>query len=534
MATVYVNGTVYTMRHEGDQCTAFVVDDGKFMYCGTDEGARAFGEGCQVVDLKGKTVIPGMIDTHQHLFAYARDLLKLNLKGAGSKKELLEMIRERALHTPEGEWILGTGFDHEKFTDQKELPTREELDQVCPDHPLIITRYCLHVNVANSLALKAGGIGRGFQAKVEGTVEFDANGEPTGTLRDQAAADIIAAIPDPLATLERKKDAVEKACHELNSHGLTGVHAIQGIHCNLPEYTDVYQALADDERLTVRVYLGYDELPGCHIRTGLGDEMVKYGFYKLYVDGNMGGRTALLFSPYSDDPDFTGIPNYTQEELDQKVRTAYERTIQVGAHVIGDRAADMLTTAIERAYRENPKPDPRFRMIHMSLLNEDIISRIADLPVVLDIQPMFVSTNVRWSESRVGHERSRYHYCWRTLLDNNMILTAGSDSPCESYDPMDGIYAVTTRCGMDGYPEGGWLPEEKVTVYEALEMYTKNAAYVSFEEDLKGTIETGKLADFVILNKDLFHTEPEKIKDIQVEKTYLGGRMVYERGSGLQ
>ncbi|MFR8165883.1 MAG: amidohydrolase family protein [Enterocloster sp.] len=146
-----------------------------------------------------------------------------------------------------------------------------------------------------------------------------------------------------------------------------------------------------------------------------------------------------------------------QEELDQKIRTAYERNIQVGAHVIGDRAADMLTTAIERAYRENPKPDPRFRMIHMSLLNEDIISRIADLPVVLDIQPMFVSTNVRWSESRVGHERSRYHYCWRTLLDNNMILTAGSDSPCESYDPMDGIYAVTTRCGMDGYPEGGWF-----------------------------------------------------------------------------
>ena len=440
------------------------------------------------------------------------------------------MIRERASHTPAGEWILGTGFDHEKFTDQKELPTREELDLVCPDHPLIITRYCLHVNVANSLALKAGGIGRGFQAKVEGTVEFDENGEPTGTLRDQAAADIIAAIPDPLASLEQKKDAVEKACHELNSHGLTGVHAIQGIHCNLPEYTDVYQSLADDERLTVRVYLGYDELPGCHIRTGLGDEMVKYGFYKLYVDGNMGGRTALLFSPYSDDIDSMGIPNYTQEELDQKVKDAYERNIQVGAHVIGDRAADMLTTAIERAYRENPKPDPRFRMIHMSLLNEDIISRIADLPVVLDIQPMFV----HWSESRVGHDRSRYHYCWRKLLDNNMILTAGSDSPCESYDPMDGIYAITTRCGMDGYPEGGWFPEEKVTVYEALEMYTKNAAYVSFEEDLKGTIEAGKLADFVILNKDLFHTEPEKIKDIQVEKTYLGGRMVYERGNSLR
>ena len=168
-------------------------------------------------------------------------------------------------------------------------------------------------------------------------------------------------------------------------------------------------------------------------------------------------------------------------------------------------------------------------MIHMSLLNEDIIRRIKSLPVVLDIQPMFVSTNARWSESRVGHERSKYHYCWRTLLDNQMILTAGSDSPCESYDPMDGVYAITTRQGMDGYPEGGWFPEERVTVYEALEMYTKNAAYVSLEGDKKGTIEAGKLADFVILDTDVFHTVPEKIKDIRVVKTYLGGKLVYER-----
>lgn len=322
---------------------------------------------------------------------------------------------------------------------------------------------------------------------------------------------------------------MERACHELNSHGLTGVHAIQGVHCNLPEYTDMYQDLKDEGRLTVRVCLGYDELPNCSIRTGLGDDMVRYGFYKLYVDGNMGGRTALLCEPYSDDPTQTGIPNYTQEELDAKVKAGYERNIQVGAHVIGDKAAEMLTTAIERAYYANPKEGPRFRMIHMSLLNEDIIRRIKSLPVVLDIQPMFVSTNVRWSESRVGHERSKYHYCWRTLLDNQMILTAGSDSPCESYDPMDGVYAITTRQGMDGYPEGGWFPEERVTVYEALKMYTKNAAYVSLEGDKKGTIEAGKLADFVILDTDVFRTAPEKIKDIRVVKTYLGGKLVYER-----
>lgn len=529
MPTAYVNGTIYTMRAEGDTCSAFVVEDGRFLYCGTDEEAKRLAAGGEVVDLRGAPVLPGMIDTHQHLFAYARDLRKLNLKNAASLSQLLEMIRQRAEDTPDGQWILGTGFDHEKFTDRKDLPTRQELDRVCPNNPLIITRYCLHVNVANSLALEIGGVGPGFQPKVAGTVEFGPDGQPTGTLRDQAAADIIARIPDPLSTQEGRKDAVERACRELNSHGLTGVHAIQGLHCNLPEYTDVYQDLADEGRLTARVFLGYDELPNCSIRTGLGDEMVKYGFYKLYVDGNMGGRTALLTQPYTDDPTQYGIPNYTQEELDAKVKAGYERNIQVGAHVIGDKAAEMLTTAIERAYRANPKPDPRFRMIHMSLLNEDVVRRIRSLPVVLDIQPMFVSTNVRWSESRVGHERSKYHYCWRTLLDNGMILTAGSDSPCESYDPMHGVYAITTRQGMDGYPEGGWFPEERVTVYEALSMYTRNAAYVSFEEDLKGTIEAGKLADFVILDTDVFHTAPEKIKDIKVEKTYLGGKLVYSR-----
>lgn len=529
MTTAYVNGIVYTMKAEGDRCSAFVVEGNRFLYCGTDEEARRLAGG-NVVDLHGATVLPGMIDTHQHLFAYARDRLKLNLKKAESFGQLLELIRRRGEETPDGEWILGTGFDHEKFTDRKVLPTREDLDRVCPNNPLIITRYCLHVNVANSLALKAGGIGPGFRPKVAGTVEFRPDGQPTGTLRDAAAADVMALIPDPLSTREGRKDAVEAACHELNSHGLTGVHAIQGLHCNLPEFTDVYQDLSDEGRLTARVFLGFDRLPGCSIRTGLGDDMVKYGFYKLYVDGNMGGRTALLTHPYEDDPSTCGIPNYTQEELDAQVKLAYDLHIQVGAHVIGDKAAEMLTTAIERARADRPNADPRcFRMIHMSLLNQDVVDRIAKLPVVVDIQPMFVSTNVHWSETRVGHERSKYHYCWRKLLDNGMILTAGSDSPCESYAPMDGIYAITTRQGMDGWPVRGWFPEERVTVYEAVSMYTRNAAYVSYEEAIKGTIESGKLADFVLLDADVFHTDPEKIKDIGIEKTYLGGKLVYSR-----
>lgn len=533
MDTAYINGKIYTMRKEGDTCSAFVVRDGKFLYCGSDEKAEYLAKtgGGQVVDLKQAAVIPGMIDTHQHVFAYARDLMKLNLKEVRSLEELKEAIKKRAEQTPAGQWILGTGFDQETF-DVPALPSRTDLDEACPDHPLIITRYCLHVNVANTKALEAGGIRKGFVPKVEGTVEFDRDGEPTGVLFDQAAADIIDTIPDPLSGKEAKKLAVERAIKELNRFGLTGVHTIQGKHCDLPEYAGVYQELNREGRLTARVYLGFDELPGCSIETGLGDEMVKYGFFKIYTDGSLGARSAYLKEPYSDDPAQRGVTNYSQEELDRLVWEAYSRDIQVGVHVIGDASVEMLVTAIERAYEREPKDNARIRMIHMSLLNREIIERLKRLPVIIDIQPMFVSTNVRWSEHRVGHERSEYHYCWRKLLDAGMILTAGSDSPIETYNPMKGTYAITTRQGLDGYPEGGWFPQERVTVFEAVSMYTKYAAYASFEEDVKGTIEEGKLADFVMLDRDVFKTEPRDIKDIRVLKTWLGGRLVYDCDNG--
>ncbi|QNL43388.1 amidohydrolase [Oscillibacter hominis] len=529
MAKAYINGKFYTMEKEHDTCQAVVVENGKFIYCGSNEGALQMAQ--DVVDLGGAPVLPGMIDTHQHLFASARNLTRMDLKDVRTMSELLERVRRRAEETPDGQWILGTGFDQEVFTDQRILPTKEMLDAVCPCNPLVLSRYCAHMFSANSMALAAGGIGRGFQPKVPNTVEFDANGEPTGVLFDAAGSDIIALAPDPLGSLEAKKDILEKACRDLNSHGLTGVHPIQGLHCDLPEYLDAYQELNQEGRLTVRVYVNYDELPGqnLHFHTGLGDDMVKYGFYKLYLDGNLGGRNAYMTEPYADDPTNVGTPNYTQEELNALVRAGYERGFQVGAHAIGDRAVEMFTTAIETVYSEHPKPDARFRMIHLALLSDELIERIKKLPVVIDMQPLFISTDLKWVGSRVREDRRKYLYCWRRLIDEGLILTAGSDAPCESYDPIEGIYAVVNRKDMSGFPEGGWYPENSVTVYEAVSMFTKNAAYSSYEENIKGTIAPGKLADFVVLDSDLFEVDPMAIKDIHVEKTYLGGKEVYSR-----
>ena len=257
--------------------------------------------------------------------------------------------------------------------------------------------------------------------------------------------------------------------------------------------------------------------------------MVKYGFYKMYADGNFGGHTAALLKPFSDKPDTSGQANYTQEEMTARVRAAYERNIQVGMHVIGDRAADMFTTAIETVYQENPKPDPRFRMIHMSVLNEDIIQRIKKLPVIVDVQPMFIHTDMPWIEARVGAQRAPYVNPWGKLLREGIILTGGSDAPGTPHDPWEGIYAAVTRKNLSGAPEDGWYPENCISVYEALCMYTKSAAYSSYEENIKGTIKAGKLADFVVIDDDVFAMDPMKIKDIKVKYTYLGGKLVYER-----
>ena len=534
MADAYVNGTIYSMRSQEEVLTSIVIEGDRFAYCGNDQNyaiGYAKKTGGQVIDLKGQVIVPGMTDAHLHLFSYARDLQKLNLKGCTSKRELFLRIANKVKETPKGEWIIGTGFDHEVFTDDRSLPKRWELDHVSPDNPLIITRYCLHISCANSMALKAGRIGTGYKPDVEGTVEFTDEGEPNGVLRDKAAGDVIALVPNRLDSVEGKADAVAAACRELNKVGITGVHPTSAADYDLPEYANVYQYLRDYGKLTVRVYLGFDQLPGCSISTGLGDDMVKFGFYKLFMDGNMGGRTAYLTEPYADDPGNTGIGNYyDQKELDDKVQKAYDLGIQVAAHAIGDKGCEQIVTSFEHMLkRHEPRCARPFRIIHASLLNRDLIERIAELPVILDVQPMFLATDIRWCESRFGRTRSEYLWCWRKLIDKGIILTGSSDSPCETFNPMYGIYAAVTRQGIDGYPDGGWYPENKINVYEAMCMYTKNPAYASNTDKEMGTIEKGKLADFVALDQDIFRIEPNKIKDIQVNATYLGGKQVFEK-----
>lgn len=522
-----INGNVYTMEKEGVKCEAFSVFDGKIVACGTTEEILR-NNAKETIDLKGKSVLPGFIDTHQHILSYARGLQTVNLRNATSWQEAKEKLKERVAITPKGNWIKGTSFNHENW-DQPKLPTKEDLDDITMDHPVLISRYCMHVHVANSEALKISGIVKGFSPTAEHSVDMNENGEPTGILWENAVTPILQAIPDPLAGDEAKKNAIESVLRDMNRYGITGAHTIQGKFCDAEEFIGIYQDLNKENRLPIRINVSFDEYPSFGIKTGFGDTKIKYGFYKIYSDGSLGSRAAALFEPYSDMPELTGVLNYSQEEITQMCQKAYDMDIQIAIHAIGDRGLDIALNAIEKVYYANPKNNVRFRLIHVMCMNEDLIARMKKLPVILDIQPKFVSSNVKWSEDRLGPERVKYSYPWRRLIDEGFILTGGSDIPVEPYNPLLGIYAIVTRKDLQGYPEDGWYPDQRVTVYEAIEMYTKNAAHASFEENMKGTITSGKLADFIILNDNPFEVRPDDLKDIQVEKTFLGGVEVFSQ-----
>lgn len=529
---LYINGQIYTMRNETECVEALAVRDGKIVFTGSIDEARTV-KSDEVIDLEGKCVFPGFIDCHQHTLAYARTTKEVNLSGAKSVEEVLDRLKEKVATTPEGQWIKGSGFNHEEFS-QVHIPTRDELDGISSKHPILISRYCMHVHAANSKALAMAGIDENYKPEVEHSVELGADGKPNGVLRESAVTPILKIIPDPLLKYEDKLETMVKVCRDMSSHGITGIHPIQGTFVDADEHISLYQDLDKLGKLPLRVYISFDQYPSFDMKTGFGNEKIRYGFYKIYSDGSLGSRNAALSQPYSDKPDTCGLLNHSADDVKEMFQKAYDEDLQVGIHAIGDRGIEIALDAMESCYFKNPKPDVRFRLIHAIVLRKDLIERLKKLPVIIDIQPRFMSNyNIWWSEDRLGPERVKYAYAWNTLIKEGLILTGSSDAPVEPYDPFLGVYSIVCRQDLTGKPEGGWYPTERVSVYDALCMYTKNAAYSSYEEDIKGTLEVGKLADFVVVTDNPYEIEPQKIKEIKVLQTYLSGHKVYDRREGI-
>ena len=535
---LFINGEIYSMKKEGEKFQSLGVKDGKITFLGTNDEAKNISSK-ELIDLKGKMMIPGMADAHLHLYAYCQNLTFVDLSKVHNINEMINLMKEKVKNVKKGDWIKGVNFDQSKWKENR-FPTLQEMDSISKDNPVIIKRCCLHAVVANSRALEIAGIGKNYQAGSGGIVELDKNGMPNGILREQSTKVFDDILPDPLKDIEVQKKIMQDVLNDMSSKGITTIHTYAAKIWQYNEDINIYKNFEKEGKLPLRVTVCIDELFEPEILTeeklNNPNRKVQLGAYKIFSDGSMGSRSAALKSPYSDDPENSGFMLFTQEELNNKILTGYEHGLQPAIHAIGDRALDMTLSAIEYTLKitkekgmtdEEQKNRLPFRIIHVQMIDDDLLERMKKLPLVLDIQPIFLCTDLHWIEDRIGKERLKGSFALKTMEKAGLIQTGGSDCPVETYEPLKGIYAAVTRQDMEGYPIEGFLPEERLSVYEALCMYTKNVPYATGQESVLGTLEIGKFADLTVLERNLFKIDEKDIKDVKVEQTYVAGNCVF-------
>ena len=535
---LFINGEIYSMKKEGEKFQSLGVKDGKIIFLGTDEEGKNISSK-ELIDLKGKMMIPGMADAHLHLYAYCQNLTFVDLSKVHNINEMINLMKEKVKNVKKGDWVKGVNFDQSKWKENR-FPTLEEMNSISKDNPVIIKRCCLHAVVANSRALEIAGIGKNYQAGSGGIVELDKNGMPNGILREQSTKVFDDILPDPLKDIEVQKKIMQDVLNDMSSKGITTIHTYAAKIWQYNEDINIYKNFEKEGKLPLRVTVCIDELfePEILTKEKLNNpyRKVQLGAYKIFSDGSMGSRSAALKKPYSDDPQNSGFMLFTQEELNNKILTGYEHGLQPAIHAIGDRALDMTLAAIEHTLKttkekgmtdEEQKNRLPFRIIHVQMIDDDLLERMKKLPLVLDIQPIFLCTDLHWIEDRIGKERLKGSFALKTMEKAGLIQTGGSDCPVETYEPLKGIYAAVTRQDMEGYPTEGFLPEERLSVYEALCMYTKNVHYATGQESVLGTLEIGKFADLTVLEKNLFKIDKKEIKDVKVEQTYVAGNCVF-------
>jgi predicted amidohydrolase YtcJ len=515
---VLMGGNVLTMCSSQPSAEAVAVKKDRIVQAGTNEEIRRWiGDDTKVIDLQGKTVIPGLTDSHIHVGDFGKFLMWVDLKDADSVEEMQRKIRERAQKISEERWIIGSGWDQTRFA-EKRYPNRWDLDEASTDNPVILYHQCGRVCVVNSKALELAGVTKETKSPSGGKIETDAEtGEPTGILRENATDLVWKTIPEP--SEEEVIEGASLACKKIVEAGVTSIHWIVTSSTEI----SVIQKLRAENKLPLHVYtiIPANLLDQVN-SSGSGDNKDRNLGVKVFVDGSLAARTAALREPYSDDAESKGQLLYSQQELDALVAEVHKANFRLVMHAMGDQAIGMALTAIEKALVEAPRKDHRYRLEQASVLNSKLIQRIKELGVMVSVQPKCVLSEFSvWAAvDRLGSERARWLYPLKTLINEGIRVVGGSDCPMEPLSPLQGVQAAVTR---------EFFPEERISVDEALRMYTVNAAYASFEETVKGSIEEGKLADLTVLSGDPTAVPPSKIGDINVDVTIVGGKVVYQK-----
>jgi predicted amidohydrolase YtcJ len=551
VSLVLTNGKVFTADARGSMAEAVAIDGERIVAVGSTREIEAAYAGARTFDLKGRLVTPGFNDAHLHFLNGGLSLFRVDLNGARTLAEAKRRVAEKVRELPAGAWVLGRGWDNTLWGGQ--WPAKQDLDEVAPSNPVFVQRVDGHTSWANSLALSKAGVTRETRDPVGGEIVRDAQGEPTGILKETAGGLVGRVVP--LASRDERLRGLERALAEARRYGITSVSdSISGY-----ETLALYRELLDAGKLTVRVAEWLDFNEPVEVLQGQRAEFaalkvdparIRITAVKGYVDGTLGSRTAAMLAPFDDDPHNSGIPRMTQEELTSKVVALAQAGFQVTLHAIGDRANHMALDAFETVKRDFPNnyrhtgwpfqgltvmqiEPPRHRVEHAQVVAPADFARFRALGVIASMQPSHAISDKRWAQDRLGEYRVLGAYSWHTFMAHGVHVPFGTDWPIEPISPYLGLYAAVTRQSTEGEPAGGWWPEERISIEDAIRNYTAEGAYASFEERDKGQVAAGMLADLVVHSKDLLTIKPSEILRTEPDLTVFDGRIVYERGKAM-
>lgn len=520
-----IKGKIWTGQIEKCFAEAFLTYDDKIIAVGDEDAVKSqipSEDLCEKIDFSGKLVIPGMTDAHTHLFAYAKLTLYVNLQSANSFKEAMEMLMpHKAIFQRYGAWIRGVNYD-DALWDMPNI-TRKDLDTFFPENPVLISRYCGHVHIANTLALENSCLWN----RQDPNIVRDVDGLPTGQLNEGGAAPLLEEISAQYETKERMRILVKQACLDFSAVGVTAIH-----DCDAPTYAlgsdlSVLQSLCNANELPLRVITYHDSLPVHNYTSGWGNDMLMYGGFKIFTDGSVGGRTAALSAPYSDAPTIYGQCNLSDDDMYKMLLQAHLQGIQVQIHVIGDAALEQVTSVLERLISEYGEPLLPYRLNHCTLTTTDIVKRLKKLNVAFDIQPAQAYRNRKMMPLRFGEERSKNSYCFRRLWSTDLPVNSSSDAPIETINPWEGIWTLVCRSEADGIPIDCYDTEEILPLTDAMRTYTYNPWQTINLGSKYGIIAPGFKADFTAVDGDPFTMVPNELRSVKHLATFCNGENVW-------